>query len=77
MNLTDEIEAAVRATPGVLALFATLPGGPLVSVSDSSISVSIGVNPTAQAPETAAAVAAVIRLLVPGAEVSVRVSRVA
>lgn len=71
------IEAAVRATPGVVALFATAPGAPLVEATDAAVSVSIGVAATAQAPATAAAVAAAIRLLAPRAEVSVRVSRVA
>jgi hypothetical protein len=66
----EVVEAAVRATPGVKSLFRS-------SVTDVAISVSIGVDPAAQAPATAAAVAAAIRSLAPDALVSVRVSRVA
>jgi hypothetical protein len=64
------LEAAIRATPGVVSVFS-------LAETDAAVSVSIGVAASAQAPETAAAVAAAIRSLVPGAPVSVRIARVA
>lgn len=66
----EAIRAVAAATPGVASVFA-------VSESGTTVSASIGVDPAAQAPETAAAVAAAIRALVPDAVVSVRISRVA
>ena len=89
------VEAAVRSVPGVVTLYSPdaaasgvarqlLPGTPsLVAIGGPSeaptISVSVGVDGSVQAPATAALVAAAIRAALPpdsDAEISVRISRV-
>jgi len=95
MEIAVLLESAVRAVPGVVTLYSPdaaasrvarqlLPGTPsLVALAGSSeaptITVSVGVDGSVQAPATAALVAAVIRAALPpdsDAEISVRISRV-
>ena len=79
--LAQQLEAVVRAIPGVVALYSMQPAvvrsareivaaaEPLVSVSQQAdslrISVSVGVDAASQAPVTAAGVAAAIRAALP------------
>lgn len=95
MDVSLVIETAVRSVPGVVTLYSPdaavsrvakelLPGTTsLVVVGGSdlapTISVSVAVDGTVQAPATAALVAAAIRAALPpdsAAEISVRISRV-
>lgn len=95
MDLALLIETAVRSVPGVVTLYSPdvaasrvarqlLPGTTsLVAVGGSvvapTITVSVAVDGSRQAPATAALVAAAIRAALPPdseAEISVRVSRV-
>ena len=79
-DLATIVEEAVRAVPGVTSLFSVGPAS-LVAVSGTGpvrIAVSVGVDRSMQAPATAAEIAAVIRSIAPaGADISVRISRVA
>lgn len=79
--LAQQLEAVVRALPGVVALYSMHPAvvrsareivagaEPLVTVSQQGdslrVSVSVGVDAGSQAPVTAAGVAAAIRAALP------------
>ena len=94
-DLTVLIESAVRAVPGVVSLYSADPSlvrsvkelalrtESLIAITGAAdapiITISVGVDPAAAAPSTAATIAHAVHAALPAgldAEVVVRVSRV-